>query len=76
MTKSVGNKFSKSLMGWERVAECYSVHPSLSAGGMGGGGVNFLPNSKNRGLDRTSVFRGVAGKEGVTFFRGGFAIFQ
>lgn len=48
----------------------YNPSP-LSAGGRGGGVVNLLPNFQNRGLDRTSVFRGVAGKEGVTLFRGG-----
>ena len=48
----------------------YTPSP-LSAGGGGGGVVNLLPNFQNRGLDTTSVFRGVAGKEGVTLFKGG-----
>ena len=38
--------------------------------------VNLLPDFQNRGLDTTSVFRGVAGKEGVTLFkRGGWLHF-
>ena len=38
----------------------------------GEGGVSLQPNFQKEGLDRTSTFRvGDAGKEGVTFFRGG-----
>ena len=48
--------------------------PFLSArgggGGVGGGGLNLQPNFQKGGFDRTSSFRGVAGKK-VTFFSGG-----
>ena len=60
----------------QNITITHSVHlpPPLSAGrgGGGGGGVELTTKfPKQRGLDRTSTFRGVvAGKEGVTFFRG------
>ena len=69
VTKSVGNKFSKSLMGWERVAECYSVHPSLSAGGGGGGGE--LPTKfQKRGLTGLQFLEGGCWERGGDFFQG------
>ena len=44
--------------------------PPLSAGG-GGGQLNLLPNfQKGGGLTGPQLWDGVAGKEGVTFFRG------
>ena len=48
-----------------------SVHPLLSAGELS------LQNfQKVEGLDRTSSFRGgLLGKRGMTFFKGGVAIF-
>ena len=47
-----------------------SMHSSFSAG-RGGGGLDLKQNLQKVGLERTSTFRGVAEKEGVTFFSGG-----
>ena len=48
--------------------------PPLSAGARGGegaGGVSLQPNfQKGGGLTGPQLLEGVAGKEGVTFFRG------
>ena len=46
----------------------HSVHPLLFLLGE----LKLLPSFQKKGqLDRTSIFRGVAGKEGVTRFSGG-----
>ena len=54
----------------QNITITHSVHPPPFL--QEGGGVELTTKfSKQRGLDRTSTFRGVvAGKEGVTFFRG------
>ena len=41
----------------------------LSAGGEEGG-LGLRPNFQKEGLDKILIFRGVAGKEGATFFKG------
>ena len=62
----------------------HSVHPPpppsflrKGGGGGGGGGWTYSPIFKKGRLDKTSVFRwGGAGKQGMTFFRGGVAVFR
>ena len=56
----------------ERKVLIHSVHPPPPF--CKGGGLSLQPNFQKGGLTGPQLLEGVAGKEGVTFFRGGLQL--
>ena len=66
-------KFSSYWFKYNNCSQVHSVHPPFL---LGEGWLNLVPNFSKGGFGRTSTLReGLLVKRGVTFFRGGVAIF-